>query len=95
MDKQTIKIQISGYTATGKSTIMWAIIKMLKEHGIDVEMATSVNSDYKSIEHLQHAMEHDFDNMSQRLNVIKDKSRVEICEVVASLPAKSKGVVVQ
>lgn len=56
---------------------MWSIIKTLMDHGVEVEM---INSDYKNIDHLQHAMEHDI-SLSQRLNAIKDKTKVIIQEV--------------
>jgi len=77
MEKNSIRVKIEGTTATGKSTIMWSIIKNLIEHGIEVEM---VNLDYKDIDHLQHAMEHDI-TLIQRLDAIKDKTKVIVEEV--------------
>ena len=77
MEKNSIRVKIEGTTATGKSTIMWSIIKNLIEHGIEVER---VNLDYKDIDHLQHAMEHDI-TLIQRLDAIKDKTKVIVEEV--------------
>lgn len=75
MEKITIKIE--GATATGKSTIMWSIIKTLMEHDFDVEM---INPDYKDINHLHHAMEHDI-TIAQRLDAIKHKTKIVVEEV--------------
>lgn len=75
MEKITIKVE--GVTASGKSTILWSIIKNLKEHGIDVDM---VSMDYRDINHLEHAMEHDI-TLSQRLNAISHKTKVVVEEV--------------
>lgn len=76
MNKKTITVTITGQTATGKSTIVWALIKLLKENGVDVEME---NPDYRSIDHLQKSMEHDI-TLEQRFLVIKDKINVLVKE---------------
>jgi uridine kinase len=80
MIRNNIIVKIEGSAATGKSTIMWSIIKSLMEHGIDVEM---INTDYKDINHLQHAMEHDI-SLVQRLDAIKDKTKVVVQEVITT-----------
>ena len=75
--KKKIKVNVAGETASGKSTILWAFVKYLKEHGIDV---TLCSDEYKSIEHLQSSMEHDI-TLEQRLEYLSDRVSIEVEEI--------------
>jgi len=74
--KNQINVTIGGRTAIGKSTIMWALIKTLIDNGVEVEMD---DPDHRSIEHLQHSMEHDI-TLEQRFQLLGPKMKVKIIE---------------
>jgi len=77
MEKKNITVKIEGATATGKSSITWAIIKTLQEYGFEVELEAI---DHKSINHLQHSMEHDM-TLSQRLEFVGEKTKILVKEI--------------
>ena len=77
MEKKVITVKVEGATATGKSSITWAIIKTLKEFGIEVELDAI---DHQSINHLQNSMEHDM-TLSQRMNIIGERAKIVVKEV--------------
>ena len=79
MSKKNINVCVSAPSASGKTTILWTLIKTLIEHGIEVKYSFE-NSEYKNIEHLQNSIEHDFPSLSHRLNSMKDKIVVNIEE---------------
>lgn len=77
MDKNGVKIIVAGQTASGKSSIMWAVIKCLQQQGIDVNLKPG---EHKSIKHLQMSMEHDI-TLEERFKLLRDKLTVEVEEV--------------
>lgn len=79
MSKKKINVSVSAPSASGKSTILWAIIKTLIEHGVDVDYPLE-KSKYKSIEQLQNSVEHDFLSLSHKINTIKDNIIVSFTE---------------
>ena len=77
MDKNNITIKIEGTTAIGKSTVTLAIVKALKEFGLEVDLDCT---DYRDVNHLEHSMEHDI-SLSERMSVIYDKTKVTVKEI--------------
>jgi len=77
MNKNNITIKVEGATAIGKSTVTLAIVKALKEFGLEVDLDCN---GYRNIDHLEHSMEHDI-SLSERMNVINDKIKVTIKEI--------------
>lgn len=77
MEKKTITVKIEGATATGKSSITWAIIKTLQENGLEVELEAV---DHNSINHLQHSMEHDM-SLEKRLSFVGEKTKILVQEI--------------
>lgn len=79
-EKNEIKINIVGFSATGKSTIMHLIYKELFKHGFDVDIEFGKFDDFEN--------ENDFrinmiKNQSERLRTIKEKSKIILKEVRA------------
>lgn len=77
MNKNNITIKVEGATAIGKSTITLAIVKALKEFGLEVDLD---DTGYRDVNHLEHSMEHDI-TLSERMSVIYDKTKVTIKEI--------------
>lgn len=80
MEKKVITVKVEGSTATGKSSITWAIIKTLQQFGIDFELEAI---DHQSIDHLEHSMEHDI-TLPQRMNFIGEKTKIVVKEIQTS-----------
>lgn len=75
MGKKSIVISVQGETNTGKSTLVYLIKKVLKEHGIEVVF--NGGGDFRD--------EKTFDeiigkNIDLKANAIKDKTKVIIAE---------------
>jgi len=77
MNKNNITVKIEGATAIGKSTITLAIVKALKEFGIEVVLDSD---SYRDINHLEHSMEHDI-SLTERMNAINGKTEVTVKEI--------------
>ncbi len=77
MNKNNITIKVEGATSIGKSAVTLAIVKSLKEFGIEVDLD---GADYRDVDHLEHSMEHDI-SLSERMSVIYDKTKVTVKEI--------------
>lgn len=77
MEKKTITVKVEGATATGKSSITWAIIKTLQENGLEVELEAI---DHDNIDHLQKSMEHDI-SLEKRLSFVGEKTKIIVKEI--------------
>ena len=77
MNKNNITIKIEGATAIGKSAVTLAIVKALKEFGMEVDLD---DTGYRNVEHLEHSMEHDM-SLTERINSMTDKTKVIVKEI--------------
>ena len=80
MEKNLIKINVIGQTAIGKSSVAWYILSKLKELGFEIEISDQSKDDFGTIENFEHHMLHDFNNIEERMKIIKDKTKIIIGE---------------
>lgn len=76
MEKNTLKVTVSGCANTGKSTLTWIIMNALIENGIEVEFTPDL--DYKSVEKFVQEM---LKNDQQRREAVSSKAKVVIDQV--------------